>query len=310
MKFLITGGAGTVGRDLTASLLAKGHRVRVLDRDATAFGGVREESLELVAGRLEDARIVREALCGIDVVVHLAWSFSDDPLELLESDLKAHVTLLEASAAAQVGRFLYTSTAVVYGKPLRTPLTEDAPCVVEDARKPFYAIAKLTAEKLALALGRARGLPVSVFRFWWSYGGRIGGRHLRDLIAAARSGRPLRVPEGAGGSFLDHDDLAHAVLLAASREESVGNVFNLATLYLEWKEIAGIVLRITDSSSRLDVVPSAAWDGAAFLADPWDLSTAKAERLLGFRSLFDPLAARRRLEGAIGRCREEMPAAG
>src|SRR3990172_6480970 len=108
------------------------------------------------------------------------------------------------------------------------------------------------AEKLALAYWKLKGLPVVVFRFWWSYGKTIGGRHLRDMITLAQTGQPLTVPEGAGGSFLDHDDLAHALLLAKAggsfldhddlahalllavqEQASIGQIFNLATVYLE-----------------------------------------------------------------------------
>ncbi len=67
MKFLVTGGAGSVGRDLSALLAAKGHSVRVLDKQA--FPDKRIESLQ---GRLEDKEVVERALQGIDTVIHLA----------------------------------------------------------------------------------------------------------------------------------------------------------------------------------------------------------------------------------------------
>jgi UDP-glucose 4-epimerase len=299
MNFLITGGAGSVGRDLTASLLREGHRVRVLDRQAETASPIQDKKLEWIQGRLEDARLVQGALQGVDSVIHLAWSFSDDPVELLEGDLKGHVVLLDACADAKVSRLFYASSAVVYGKPVHLPITEDMPCLVEDARKPFYAVAKLAAEKLALAYGKMKGLPVTVFRFWWSYGKKIGGRHLRDMIALAQAGQPLMVPDGAGGSFLDHDDLTHALLLAAQRRESIGQIFNLATIYLEWRDIARMVMEATGSSSSLEVIPAREWKGAQFLADSWELSIAKAERLFDYSSLLSPAMARQRLEKAI-----------
>lgn len=301
MKFLVTGGAGTVGRDLSAAFAAMGHEVRVLDEKAGAVHGV-----EAIRGSVQDAPLVRRALAGIDSVIHLAWSFSDAPLELVRRDLEGHVVLLEACAEARIARLFYASTAVVYGKPLETPITEDAPCRVEDARKPFYAVAKLAAENLALAYGKARGLPVTVIRFWWSYGERIGGRHLRDMLALAQSGATLEVPGGAGGSFLDHDDLAHGLLLAGREERSAGQIFNLATLYLEWTEVARMILRVTGSSSRLEVVPAPEWRGAQFLADRWQLSTAKAERLFGYRPALPASTAQQRLENAIARYREDL----
>jgi UDP-glucose 4-epimerase len=306
MNFLITGGAGSIGRDLTASLLREGHRVRVLDKQAEPVSPVQDTKLEWIQGRLEEARLVQGALRGVDAVIHLAWSFSDDPVELLESDLKGHLVLLDACVAAKVSRLFYASSAVVYGKPTLRPITEEAPCLVEDARKPFYAIAKLTAEKLALAYGKMKGLPVTVFRFWWSYGKKIGGRHLRDMIALAQTGQPIMVPEGAGGSFLDHDDLTHALLLAAQRQESIGQIFNLATIYLEWREIARMIVDVSASFSSLEVIPAREWKGAQFLADPWELSIAKAERLFDYRSLLSPATARKRLEKAIARGHERI----
>ena len=306
MNFLITGGAGSVGRDLTSSLLEKGHKVRVLDKRAEPFAPLVDKKLELIQGRLEDSRLVTEALRGGDTVIHLAWSFSDDPGELLASDLKGHVILLDACVEAKVSRLFYASTAVVYGKPVQVPITEESPCLVEEARKPFYAIAKLTAEKLALTYWKMKGLPVTVFRFWWSYGKKIGGRHLRDMITLAQAGKPLMVPDGAGGSFLDHDDLTHALLLSAQRQESIGQVFNLATIYLEWRDIAQMILEVTGSSSSPEVIPAREWKGAPFLADPWELSIAKAERLFDYRSLFSPTIARQRLKKAVELCREEI----
>ncbi len=306
MNFLITGGAGSVGRDLTASLLEKGHSVRILDKDAKGFPSLRDKHVEVVQGRLEDWKLVQGALRDIDSVIHLAWSFSDDPVELLESDLKGHVVLLDACTAAKVSRLFYASTAVVYGKPVQVPITEDAPCLVEGARKPFYAIAKLAAEKLALAYWKMKGLPVTVFRFWWSYGRRIGGRHLRDMIALAQTGQPLTVPGAAGGSFLDHDDLTHGLLLAQQQERSVGEIFNLATVYLEWRDIARMIIQAADSSSSVELVPRGEWRGAQFLADPWELSAAKAERLFGYRSLFSPSTARERVQNAVALYRQEL----
>lgn len=306
MNFLMTGGAGSVGRDLSSSLLEKGHGVRILDKRAEGCVPLVGKKPEWIQGRLEDPRLVMEALRGVDAIIHLSWSFSDDPVELLESDLRGHAILLDACVAASVSRFFYASTAVVYGKPVQVPITEESPCLVEEARKPFYAVAKQTAEKLALTYWKTKGLPVTIFRFWWSYGKKIGGRHLRDMITLALKGQPLMVPEGAGGSFLDHDDLTNALLIATKNQESVGQIFNLATVYLEWKEIARMILEVTGSSASLEAIPAGQWKGAPFLADPWELSTSKAERLFNYRSLFSPSIARQRLKKAVELFRDEI----
>jgi UDP-glucose 4-epimerase len=302
MKFLITGGAGSVGQALTLSLLEKGHSVRVLDKRADQLQSLEHKNLELMKGEIEDPSAVNGAVKGMDVIVHLAWSFSDDPMELLTSDLKGHVLLLDAAAAEKISHFFYTSTAVVYGKPIKSPITEEDPCLVEDARKPFYGIAKLTAEKLLLAYFGTKGLPVTIFRFWWSYGEEIGGRHLRDLIKLAQAGEPLMVPDGAGGSFLHLNDLTNALWLALQKPKTFGEIFNLSTLFLSWEEVARIIIEVTDSSSPLEVIPAKKWKEAPFLADAWELSTEKAERVFAYRSTLSPTEARQRLKEAIARC--------
>ena len=302
MKFLITGGAGSVGQALTRSLLEKDHSVRVLDKKADQLQLLDHQSFEQIKGEIEDPSAVSGAVKGIDVIVHLAWSFSDEPMELLASDLKGHILLLEAAAAEKVSHFFYTSTAVVYGKPVKSPIMEEDPSLVEDARKPFYGIAKLTAEKLLLAYFRTKALPVTIFRFWWSYGEEIGGRHLRDLIKLAQKKEPLMVPEGAGGSFLHVDDLTNAFLIALQKPETFGEIFNLSTLFLSWEEVARIIIEVTDSSSALEVIPAKEWKGAPFLADAWKLSTEKAERVFAYRPTLSPSNARQKLKEAITRC--------
>jgi UDP-glucose 4-epimerase len=307
MKFLITGGAGSVGQTLTSSLLQKGHHVRVLDKNTDILKpSLSHINLELIKGRVEDPMVVKEAVKGIDVIAHLAWSFSDDPGELLASDLKGHILLLDTAVAEKISHFFYTSTAVVYGKPIKSSITEEDPCLVEEGRKPFYGIAKLMAEKLSLTYFRTKGLPVTIFRFWWSYGQEIGGRHLRDLIKLAQAGQPLMVPEGAGGSFLHLDDLTNAILLAMQKQKTFGEIFNLSTLFLSWEEVARIIIEVTDSSSPLEVIPSKEWKGPPFLADIWKLSTDKAERLFIYQSALSHLMAKQKLKEAITRCYREI----
>jgi UDP-glucose 4-epimerase len=306
MKFLITGGAGSVGKPLALSLLEKGHSVRVLDKKVDGFQPLGHKNLEFIKGGIEDLSVVKEAVKGVDVIVHLAWSFSDDPIELLGSDLKGHVLLLDVAAAEKISHFFYTSTAVVYGKPIKSSITEEDPCLVEKARKPFYGIAKLMAEKLSLVYFKTKGLPVTIFRFWWSYGEDIGGRHLRDLIKLAQAGDPLMVPEGAGGSFLHLDDLTNAILLAIQKQKTFGEIFNLSTLFLSWEEVAWIIIEVTNSSSPLEVIPAGEWKGPSFLADIWELSIEKAEQFFTYRSTLSYLTAKQRLKEAIAKCYKDM----
>jgi UDP-glucose 4-epimerase len=308
MRILVTGGSGSVGRELIPALLARGHRVVVLDKEVGALQPLTQPGLELVPGAVEDAGVIVEAARGAEVIIHLAWSFSDDLRILLEQDLRGHLLLLEVARKEGVRHFLYTSTAVVYGKPIRVPIDEDHPLRVLEARKPAYGMAKEFAEKLTLLAGQTGGVPVTILRFWWAFGAEIGGRHLREMLRTAAAGKPLVVPADCGGSFLSMEDFNLAVELILRSPASFGHIFNLASAYVTWEEVARMVVEVTGSSGRVEVVPQTEWTGAAFLADRWELDDRRIRERLGFKPARDPAGVREGLRSAIARTRQHRMA--
>ena len=217
MKILIAGGAGEVGKHLVQDLTDQGHSVRVLDR-AEKTKGLRDA----IRGDLSDPALVSAAVEGVDAIVNLAWSFADDPQVIFGEDIRGHVNLLEAACTHKVSRFIYTSTATVYGRAVHHPVTEAHPCLIADARKPLYALGKYTAEELCRYYFKARGLPTTIFRFWWAFGATIGGSNLRELIRKSLHHQPLEMVQGAGGAFLTMADLGRAILLSISKPAAAG----------------------------------------------------------------------------------------
>src|SRR5512137_2589379 len=127
MRILVTGGNGSVGRGLIPALLDYGHQVVGLDKETGVERAIAHPRFSFVRGPIEEPTMVEQALAGVEAIVHLAWSFSDDPRVLVEQDLRGHAILLEAAARQKASHFVYTSTAVVYGKPFRVPVDEDHP---------------------------------------------------------------------------------------------------------------------------------------------------------------------------------------
>lgn len=304
-RILITGGAGSCGRYLTASLLGRGYEVRVIDKDVEPLRPLGDKGLTLFPAGMEDRGALKSAVDGVDAVLHLAWSFSEDPLVVLEQDMRGHIYLLEEMASRKVRHLIYASTAVVYGKPRYSPIDEEHPLRVEEARKPLYGIAKAAAEKLCLMYGKTKGPPATVVRFWWAYGDEIGGKHLREMLKTASAGTPLEVPGDSGGSFLHMADLAQGMDRCLLNPEAFGRTFNFATVYVTWEEVAGMVRDVTGSRSVIRCIPREEWTGAAFLSDPWELSDAAARESLGYRPMEMP-AAKASLKAAISNCWETM----
>jgi len=306
MRVLVTGGNGSVGRALIPGLLARGHQVVVLDKELGIVREIVHPHLAFVSGSVEDQAAVAEAARGAEAIVHLAWSFSDDPAYLLEHDLRGHLLLLRAAREQCTRHFIYTSTAVVYGKPLRTPIDEDHPLRVLEARKPAYGMAKEFAEKLTLLAAQNSDLSATVVRFWWGFGREIGGKHLREMLRAAAEGKTLHVPADCGGTFLSQDDFNLAVTTILSRPVSGGRVFNLASAYVSWEEVARIVVEVTGSVAPVEVVPAKDWKGAAFLADRWELDDRRVRCELGFKPAADPHGVSEGLRRAIGKTWEAI----
>jgi len=302
MRVLIVGGAGEVGRYLAKDFSQQGHEVTILDQKTEDPEMSQKLAITYFQGDITDAALVHNAVRGKEAVIHLAWSFADDPQTIFGRDIKGHIHLLEASSSAGVRSFIYTSTATVYGRAVLHPVTETHPCVVGDARKPLYALAKYTAEELCKLYYKKRGLPITIFRFWWAFGDTIGGRHLRDLVRKSLKHEALQMVRDAGGAFVTMADLGSAMMSAVAKPDARGQVYNVGSLFMTWEDIVRMIVQLTHSSSPIHFVDSDEWQGSAFLNEIWDLSWYKAECELGFRPQDSLERMRFLFKEALGDC--------
>jgi len=307
VRFFLAGGAGDVGTYLAEFLAARGHETIVFDRSSAAGKMAQpKERVIFVSGDLQDREAVKAAVSGADVVVNLAWSFSDDAVQVFREDILGHINLLEVAAAAKVKKFIYASTATVYGAPQAELVTEEHPCLFHAARKPLYALGKRTAEELCSFYRLEKGLPYIVLRFWWAFGDSIGGKNLRQMIRTALRGEPVKVAVGAGGTFVTMEDVGRFILSAAGNERASSGIYNIGSLFLTWSEIAAMIIKEMDSRSQLRELPAEGWDGPAFLGERWRLSWEKAEKDIGYRPARSETEAREAFKQALSRCIEEV----
>ncbi|MDD5083283.1 MAG: NAD-dependent epimerase/dehydratase family protein [Dehalococcoidales bacterium] len=308
MKVLVTGGAGFIGRSLVDDLLANGIEVRVLDKAEGALATIDNPALEIAEGSTEDPETVHQAVEGVTVIYHLAETFSSRPREILDIDIQGNINLLEAAAKNGIEHFLFASTHRVYGKPRYLPVDEEHPLHPEESGRALHAIFKLANEKLCLTYWQEHRLPVTIFRFWWSFSQDIGGKALRTLIDTALAEEPIIIPEKAGGNFLHNDDATAAFRLATLNDAAYGQTFNLSSgTFTTWQELAKTVCRLTGSSSRIELVPQDEWQNNSLISIDrsityeCDLDISKIRRLIGYKPGYSPSEVADRLTEAVTR---------
>jgi len=286
----VTGGAGFIGSGVVDRLISKGYSVVVLDN----FYSGRIENLKrhlscdgfrLVEGDVRDGKAVRDAMRGVDAVIHLAALIDvegsvTDPLETHDVNVNGTLNLLYEAVKHGVKRFLFASSAAVYGDGDSLPLREDSPL------RPVspYAASKVAAEHYCSAFFRSYGLGTVILRYFNVYGPRqehnpYGGVITRFLYNAL-SDKPL-VVFGDGEQcrdFVHVDDVVEATLLALKSDNAVGEVFNVCTgKPTAISELANIAVEVVGKSVQVTHSKPRKGDVKRNYGDP-----SKAEKALGF----------------------------
>lgn len=236
---LVTGGAGFIGSHLVEALVARGHRVRVLDNFSTGdpanLSGVCG-SIDLVEGDITDLETVRSAVRGAEIVFHQAALASvprsvADPIATHRACVDGTLHVLLAAKEAGVRRVVYAASSSAYGNSDRLPKCETDPT----APLSPYAVAKLAGEQYCAAFSEVYGLETVRLRYFNVF----GPRQTPDspyaaviplfLRALTRGERPLIYGDGGQSrDFTFVDDVVQANLLAAEAPGVSGRVFNVA----------------------------------------------------------------------------------
>lgn len=299
MKILITGACGNIGAHIVPALAQQGHEVRALDINAESLEKLSGENITLLAGDIADKDFVFKAVDGVDVILHLAWSFSDSLTELIDTDIKGYQHLLDAAVAFYVPHVINSTTAVAYGKPTREVVDETHPSLVEQARKPVYALAKKFTEDLSKVYAEMHeGLSVNTIMIWYAYGDQMGGKHLRSMIREAIVDGVIEVPAESGGSFLQLDDFTDGVLKLIEAKPKC-ELFNFGTIYLTWAELCELIVAQANPQATVSAIPKSEWKGGSFLAEAWNLSTQKAEDMIGYQTQLNREDAIKHLSKAL-----------
>jgi UDP-glucose 4-epimerase len=314
MRVLVTGGAGYVGSVSVERLIDAGHEVVVLDDLTTGHRESVPATVSLEVGSYGDPELMARLLerARVDAILHcaarsLVGESLRDPARYYHDNVAGGIVLLDAARQAGVGRFVFSSTAAVYGVPDATPIPEDAPL------RPIntYGETKRTFEGALRFFGEAYGLRSVSLRYFNVAGATERSGELHDpethliptILRAAETGEPITVygtdyptPDGTGiRDYIHVADLADAHLAALEATEP-GDPRTAGALVCNLGLGAGFSVRqVIDTASAVvgRTIPETA--GPRRDGDPPVLVAApdRARAVLGWT------AARPSLEGMI-----------
>jgi len=239
-SYLVTGGAGFIGSHMAEELVRRGDRVRVVDSLVT---GKRRNlasiasSIEFIEGDLADAAVARQAVVGMDYVLHQAAIPSvprsvADPVTSHRSIVEATLNLLVAARDAGVKRLIYAGSSSVYGNQPTLPKHED---MVPMPLSP-YALQKVVGEQYGQMFTALYGLETVSTRYFNVFGPRQDptSPYSGVISVFARAAVTGRVPtiHGDGEQTRDFTFVANVVdgvLKACVAPGAAGKVFNVAT---------------------------------------------------------------------------------
>ncbi len=302
MRVLVCGGAGYIGSNMTAMLNAEGHEPVVYDNLSGGHRAAVGET-ELVEGDLADYGLLVATLrkYGIEAVMHFAAFIEvgesvQSPLKYYRNNLCNTENLLSAMEAVGVEKFVFSSTAAVYGIPKQTPITEEAPTIPINP----YGETKLAVERMCSYQSRAGKVAFASLRYFNACGAGANNSlgedhrpesHLIPLIIQAAMGKDSEIkiygadyetPDGTCiRDYIHIDDLCRAHLLALNKlGQSRELVYNLGNgRGFSVKEVIETVKRVSGKDFKVVEVDRRAGDAPVLTSD-----ATKAKNELGWKT--------------------------
>jgi UDP-glucose 4-epimerase len=238
MTVLVTGGAGYIGSHMVQALAEAGESVVVIDNLSTGFATFVPESIPLVVGDAADENLVEDVIAAhhVESIIHFAGSVvvpdsMRDPLAYYRNNTMTTRSLLNAAVKGGVNRFIFSSTAAVYGNPDHVPVPEHSPT------RPLspYGSSKLMTEIMLHDTASAHGMSYVVLRYFNVAGAdpqariglaTVGATHLLKIAVEVATGQRAKIdvfgtdyptPDGSCiRDFIHVSDLAQAHRAAIS----------------------------------------------------------------------------------------------
>lgn len=270
MNYFITGGVGFIGSHLCDAILARGHKVSILDNMST--GSARnicliKDQIEICQGDIRDTDLVEKLMAQTDLVLHMAAALGvntilESPIESVSTNFTGSEVVLNAATKLDK-RIVIASTSEVYGKNPKQPLSEADDRVVGPPQK-FrwtYSDAKALEEAVAHALFLTKGLKVTTIRLFNTVGPRQTGRYgmvVPRFVQSAVRNEPLSIyGDGTQSRVFCHvSDAVRAILMIANDDSTIGAVYNVGGVgEVSIKQLADKIIQRTNSKSSITYTP-------------------------------------------------------
>ena len=178
MKILVTGGAGYIGSFMVKELLEREFKVTVVDSLERGHKEAVDKNANLIIGNLLDKKFVADVFSGdnFGAVIHFAGLISmkesmENPGKYFENNVFASLNILEEMKKRKMGKFVFSSTAGIYGNPVTVPIPEDHPKNPENA----YGESKLMVEKILSWYNKIYGIDFVSLRYFNACGASLDG---------------------------------------------------------------------------------------------------------------------------------------
>jgi UDP-glucose 4-epimerase len=302
VRILITGGGGYIGSHLADALIAADHHITVLDnldtgRITNIHHLLEHPSFRFICDDILNGPLVDRLIAEADMVYHMAATVGvkhvvDNPLRCIVTNVRGTEVVLEY-CYRYWRRVVVASSSEVYGKSEKAPLSEEDDSLLGPTAvgRWSYALSKALDEHLAFAYHR-QGLPVSVVRYFNSYGPRLDPRGYGSVVARfinqALDGQPITVFDDGRQTrcFTYIDDTVRGTILAGTLPQAGGQAFNIGnnreTTILE---LAHMVREIVNPRIEIKHVPYEEAYGTRFEETRRRVpDTRRARDVLGFEA--------------------------
>ncbi len=285
MRILITGGLGQVGSYL-GERFSENHEVTVLDNFSNSLDMKSSPDIKVIKDDIRNLGVVNELVGETDAIIHTAAQISvnksiENPIYDADNNINGTLNLLEAARKSDVKRFIYISSAAVYGKPKKLPVDEEHPT---NPLSP-YGLSKLTGEKYAILYYNLYGLPVVCVRPFNIFSPRqnpnspYSGVITKFIERIGNNQNPVIFGDGnQTRDFVYIEDVVDAIFSAIENKRAVGEVFNIGTgRPVRITELANTIIKISNKNLEPAFAPAQIGDIRESYAD-----ITKAKKVLGY----------------------------